>query len=399
MKIAYVVSSLKISMTFVVNELEAHEQAGWQTLPLVSCKPSPLENLSEVLVRWNKRAVFRPNILVQLGTILREIITHPLRFAKVCFWLVTLLVHNPLEFAKAVYELTISCYFAGHCRRFSAEHIHVHFASRSLSLGLMIGMLTGLPVSCTVHAFDIFTRSPSSLQTRLSKCKCIAAVSQFNVEYLRNTCGNFVADLCRIVHCGIDVEKFRSVSRKPEPGRIICVCRLSPKKGLDVAIRACAKLRDNNVKFQFEIVGDGRQRRALEKLIERLHLADNVKLLGARPNDQLTELYSRACIFLMPCVKTSGGDMDGIPVAMIEATACEVPIVSTAISGIPELVEDGITGRLAPEKDTDSLAQILKELLADMDKIEQFGKAGRERVLKEFCISKNAAKLRELIRA
>ncbi len=399
MKIAYVVSSLKVSMTFVVNELDAHEQAGWQTLPLVSCKPGPSENLSEVLVRWNKRAVFRPNIFVQLGASLREIITHPLRFAKVCFWLVTLLVHSPLEFAKAVYELTISCYFAGYCRRFSAEHIHVHFASRSLSLGLMTGMLTGLPVSCTAHAFDIFTRSPGSLQMRLAKCKFIAAVSQFNIEYLRNTCGKFVADLCHVVHCGIDVEKFRSVSRQPEPGKMICVCRLYPKKGLDIAIRACAKLRDNNVKFLFEIAGDGPQRRALEELIKRLHLADTVKLLGARPNDQLTELYSRACIFLMPCVKTSGGDMDGIPVAMIEAMACEVPIVSTAISGIPELVEDGITGRLTSEKDTDSLAQILKELLADMDKIEQFGKAGRERVLKDFCISKNAAKLRELIRA
>jgi len=399
MKIAYVVSSLKVSMTFVVNELEAHEQAGWQVLPLVSCRPGTFENLSEVMVKWNKRAIFRPNFFIQLGVTLREIITHPLRFAKVCFWLVTLLIHSPAEFVKALYELTISCYFAGHCRRFSAEHIHVHFASRSLSLSLMMGMLTGLPVSCTVHAFDIFTRSPGSLQMRLSKCKFIAAVSQFNVEYLRNTCGNSVADLCRVVHCGIDVEKFRSVSRQPEPGRIICVCRLYPKKGLDVAIRACAKLRDNNVKFLFEIAGDGPHRQALEELIVQLHLADNVKLLGARPNDQLTELFSRACIFLMPCVKTPDGDMDGIPVAMMEAMSCEVPVVSTAISGIPELVEDGITGRLAPEKDVDALAQILKELLENLDKIRKFGKAGRERVLKDFCIFENAAKLRELIRS
>ena len=397
MKIAYVVSSLKVSMTFVVNELEAHEKAGWQVLPLVSCKPGPLENLSELMIKWNKRAVHRPSIFVQLGVILREIFTHPLRFAKVCFWLVTLLVHSPLEFAKALYELTTSCYFASHCRRFSAEHIHAHFASRSLSLGLMMGMLTDLPVSCTVHAFDIFTRSPGSLQARLAKCKFIAAVSQFNVEYLRNTCGKSVADLCHVVHCGIDVEKFESVFRQPEPGRIICVCRLSPKKGLDVAIRACAKLRDNNVKFLFEIAGDGPQRRALEKLIERLHLADNVKFLGAKPNDQLTELFGRACVFLMPCVKSSDGDMDGIPVAMMEAMACEVPVVSTAISGIPELVKDELTGRLAPEKDVDALAQILKELLEDMDKIRKFGKAGREHVLKDFCISQNAAKLRELI--
>jgi len=397
MKTAYIVSSLKVSMTFVVNELEAHEQTGWQVLPLVSCKPGLLENLSEVMVKWNKRAVHRANIFAQTGVTLREIISHPLRFARVCFWLVTLLVQSPVEFAKALYELTTCCYFAGHCRQFGAEHIHVHFASRSLSLGLMIGILTGLPVSCTVHAFDIFTRSPGSLQMRLGKCKFIAAISQFNVEYLRNTCGKSVADLCHVVHCGIDAEKFSSVSRQPEPGRIICVCRLSPKKGLDVAIRACAKLRDNNVKFLFEIAGDGPQRRALEELIGRLHLEDSVKLLGAMPNDQLMQLFSRACVFLLPCIKIPNGDMDGIPVAIMEAMACEVPIVSTAISGIPELVEDGVTGRLAPEKDDDTLAQILKELLEDMDKIEQFGKAGRERVLKDFSIYQNAAKLRELI--
>jgi colanic acid/amylovoran biosynthesis glycosyltransferase len=397
MKIAYVVSSLKVSMTFVVNELEAHEKAGWQVLPLVSCRPYKLENLSEPMVKWNKRAVFRPDILVQVRSTLREIVTHPLRFVKVCLWLIKLLAHSPTEFAKALYELTACCCFAGHCRRFGAEHIHVHFASRSLSLGLMIGMLTGLPISCTVHAFDIFTRSPGSLRNRLAKCKFIAAISQFNVEYLRKTCGEFVANLCHVVHCGIDPEKFHSVSHQPQAGKIISVCRLSPKKGLEVAIKACAKLRDNNVKFLFEIVGDGPQRQALEKLIGQFNLNDNVKLLGTIPNDKLTELYSQACVFFMPCVKTTDGDMDGIPVAMIEAMACELPVVSTAISGIPELVEDNVTGRLAPEKDIEALAQILKELFEDMDKVKQFGKAGHERVLKDFCISENAAKLRKLI--
>ncbi|MGD2094611.1 MAG: glycosyltransferase [Phycisphaerales bacterium] len=397
MKTVYVVSSLKVSMTFVVNELEAHKKAGWQILPLVSCRPGKSENLSELMVKWNKRSVFRPDILVQVRSTLREILTHPLRFTKVCFWLTKLLAHSPAEFAKALYELTVCCYFAGHCRRFGAEHIHVHFASRSLSLGLMIGMLTGLPVSCTVHAFDIFTRSPGSLRLRLAKCKFIAGISQFNIEYLRKTCGEFVSNLCHVIHCGIDPEKFRSVSRKPERGKIICVCRLSPKKGLDFAIKACAKLRDNNVKFQFEIIGDGPQRQALEELIGQLNLNNNVKLLGAIPNDKLTELYSQACVFLMPCVKTPDGDMDGIPVATMEAMACELPVISTAISGIPELVEDGVTGRLAPEKDVEALAQILKELLENMDKVKQFGKAGRERILKDFCISENAAKLRELI--
>jgi glycosyltransferase involved in cell wall biosynthesis len=234
---------------------------------------------------------------------------------------------------------------------------------------------------------------------RLATCKFIASASQFNVEYLRNTCGKSIADLCHVVHCGIDAEQFKSVSHQPEPGRMACVCRLSPKKGLDIAIRACAELRDKKVQFLYEIAGYGPQRRDLEDLIEKLNLVDKVKLLGAMPNDQLTELFSRASIFFMPCVKTVEGDMDGIPVAMMEAMACNVPVVSTGISGIPELVEDGITGRLAPENDVNALAQILEELLGDRETIEQFGKAGRERVLKDFNISANAAKLRELIKS
>ena len=89
--------------------------------------------------------------------------------------------------------------------------------------------------------------------------------------------------------------------------------------------------------------------------------------------------------------------MDGIPVAMMEAMACEVPVVSTNISGIPELVEDGQTGRLVPEKDAGALAKVLEELLGDADMLQRLGKAGRRRVLKDFCVSENAAKLRELI--
>ena len=178
---------------------------------------------------------------------------------------------------------------------------------------------------------------------------------------------------------------------------MICVCRLSPKKGLDLAIRACAKLRDNNVEFLFEIVGDGPQRQHLEELIRQLDLEDSVKLIGARPNDQLTKLLGEASVFFMPCVKTPSGDMDGIPVAMMEAMACEVPVVSTAISGIPELVDDKVNGRLVPGPDTGALSGVLNELLGDMDKIKCFGKAAREKVYKDFNIYDNAAKLMGLI--
>jgi colanic acid/amylovoran biosynthesis glycosyltransferase len=395
MKIAYVVSGMKLP--FVTNEIEAHKQAGWQILPLASCKRERYEDWSEVMIKWCRQTIYRSNVFIQMRALLRELFTHPLRFWKVCFWVVTLPFYSPIEFAKAVYELTTVCDFAFHCRRFGVEHIHVHFASRSLSLGIMLGMLTDLPVSCTVHAFDIFTRSTGSLRPRLAKCKFISAISQFNIEYLRSTCGDSIADLCHVVHCGIDIEKFRTVSHQPEVGRMICVARLDRKKGLDVAIETCAKLKEQNVAFKFQIIGDGPERKHLEGQIHKLGLENQVQLLGAKANDQLVPYFSQACLFFIPCVKTESGDMDGIPVAMMEAMACEVPVVSTRISGIPELVQHNINGLLVEKEDPDILADAIGSLLINPDKIRRFGRVARQQVEQNFNVTKTALQLRQLI--
>lgn len=386
-------------MTFVINEMTAHEQAGWEVLPLASCKRERFQNMSEVMIQWCRQAVYRPNVLVQIWTTLREMVVSPLRFWRACFWVATLLIHSPVEFAKAIYELTAACYFASHCRRFGVEHIHVHFASRSLNLGLILGMLTDLPVSCTVHAFDIFIRSAGSLRPRLAKCKFIAAISQFNVEHLRNVCGKYVADLCHVVHCGIDVEKFNASRNTQYAIRktLVCVARLERKKGLHLAIAACAKLRESNVEFLFEIIGSGPERKRLEKKIHQLGLEDCVVLLGPKSNDQLIQFYSKASVFFMPCAKTKNGDMDGIPVAMMEAMACEVPVVSTRLSGIPELVQHNVNGLLVDKQDPGALADVIKSLFNNPDKIRQFGRAARQQIVQNFNIKETAAQLRQLI--
>jgi glycosyltransferase involved in cell wall biosynthesis len=397
MKIAYVVSGMK--MTFVVNEMEAHNQAGWEILPLASRRPESLENLSEVLIKWCRRAVYRPRAAAQVLSIFRELITNPIRLLKIWAWTFGLIIHSPVEFAKAAYELPAACDFARHCRRFGVEHIHVHFVSRSLSLGLMLGLLTGLPVSCTAHAFDIFTRSRGSLRPRLSKCRFIVAISEYNVEHLRRTCGDAVANLCHIVHCGIDLKLFKAGSRQPQAGLIVSVAKLVPKKGFDLAIAACAKLQEMNVDFVFQIVGDGPERQDLEQQIERLGLRDRVMLLGSRPNDQLLPLLSRACVFLMPCVQVPSGDMDGIPVAMMEAMACGVPVVSRRISGIPELIRNGVDGLLVENKQPGEIAEAVATLLLDSAKMQLLGRAAREQVELNFDIVNTSAELRELIQS
>jgi glycosyltransferase involved in cell wall biosynthesis len=120
-------------------------------------------------------------------------------------------------------------------------------------------------------------------------------------------------------------------------------------------------------------------------------------MLGAVPNDQLLGLFERAVFFLLPCVTEADGDQDGIPVAMMEAMACGVPTISTEISGIPELVEDGVNGVLVPQRDAQALASAMKRLLEDMDFAARLGEASRKRVCEEFDTEPNARLLRQLI--
>ena len=395
MRVAYITSGFPV--TFITNEAESHRLAGWEVIPFSSSRPVPARNLSAVELQWQKRTIYRPALLRRWACGVRELAAHPLGLLNVCIWMARLAAASPREFALAVHELGMACYSAEHCRRLDVQHIHVHFASRSLNLGLMIGLMTGRPVSCTVHAFDIFTRSDRSLRTRLSRCVFISAISRYNIEYLRRHCGEQVAGLCHVVHCGVDPALFRSISRRPVFGRLLTVSNLVAKKGLDVAVEACARLRDEAVDFQYQIVGDGPMRASLAEGVRRHRLEDHVRLIGPLPNDRLGSLLSEACAFVLPCQEMPSGDLDGIPVAMMEAMASEVPVVSTTVSGIPELVEDGRSGFLVPERDPAALVQALKRLLADVNLIARFGQAARQRVLAEFDADACAGQLRDLI--
>jgi glycosyltransferase involved in cell wall biosynthesis len=397
MKIAYVASGL--NMTFVVNEMESHRLAGWDILPIASCKPHSCASMSELMTQWCRRGLFRPSCFTQLLAAAYQVIVSPVRFVKAVGFLFMQLREDFVEFLKAFYEFPAACYFALACRKAGIEHVHVHFASRSLSLGLLIGILNGKPVSCTVHAFDIFTRSRGALRMRLLRCRFIAAVSRFNIEFLERLCGRDVAELCSVVHCGINLAKFSSIKRGPIAGNMICVAKLVEKKGYDTAIRACAVLNKKGIDFKYRIVGDGSLGPHLKALVTQLGLNGRVEFLGRRPNDKLLTLFGEACLFLMPCKTAESGDMDGIPVAMMEAMACGVPVVSTRISGIPELVKDGETGLLVGENDIESLALALEKILHNTALFETYGRAARRRIEAEFNINITANQLRELIKA
>ena len=186
---------------------------------------------------------------------------------------------------------------------------------------------------------------------------------------------------------GIDMTRFtpREVKAPAAPLEILSVARLTEKKGLHVAIEACRQLKEQGMAFRYRILGIGPWERRLRTLIEQYQLDDVIEMSGFKPSHQVKEMLERADVFLLPSITGTDGDMEGIPVALMEAMAVGIPVVSTVHSGIPELVESGKTGWLVPENDAQALAERLAALThIDSGELKPIVLRAREKIESEF---------------
>jgi glycosyltransferase involved in cell wall biosynthesis len=178
----------------------------------------------------------------------------------------------------------------------------------------------------------------------------------------------------------------------------LAVARLVEKKGYPYLIKACQILAAQGYDFQCLIVGGGPQERLLKQMIEEFDLSKYVSLVGIVFQERLRDYFNQADMFVLPCIVASDQDRDGIPNTLIEAMAMEIPVISTYVSGIPELIEDRKTGLLVPPQDEVSLAKAIATLLEDKELKETLGKAGRNKVIQEFEIKKNTCRLLDIFR-
>jgi colanic acid/amylovoran biosynthesis glycosyltransferase len=200
----------------------------------------------------------------------------------------------------------------------------------------------------------------------------------------------------RCLYNGIDLRHFRPQSRLERDSRLIlAVGRLVEKKGFDVLVDACAILQRRGHDFRCEIVGKGELHDALARQITAYGLDDVVTLVGPRPQDEVRAAYQKAALFALPCRIGSDGNRDGLPTVLLEAMACGLPVVTTPVTGNPEIVDDGLNGRLVPENDPVALASALAELLQDETQRRQMGIAARKKVKRCFNVRHNVAQLRQ----
>ncbi len=202
-------------------------------------------------------------------------------------------------------------------------------------------------------------------------------------------------------HSAVDCEKFSYKKGTLRPGkkiRIVTVGRLVEKKGIKYSIRAIAKLIQKYPYIEYTIIGDGPLREELALLIKTLKLEDHVVLHGAATHNKVVDTLAKAHIFVLASVEGSDGNQEGIPNVLKEAMACGIPVVSTFHAGIPELVEDGISGLLTLQRNTGDLAKKIQYLIMHPEVWESMGQAGRKKVEQEFEIEKTVNKLERLFR-
>lgn len=285
---------------------------------------------------------------------------------------------------------------AAHLLKNPVDALHAHFASSATRVANFVTRLTGIPYSFTAHAKDIFHEevSPASLQRKIADARFVVTVSQFNKTFLQEHVQKEAPGDVRALYNGIDLQHFcpdPTVSR--DPALILAVGRLVEKKGFDLLIDACAILNRRGIDFRCEIVGKGEMETVLRQQIIAHGLGRKVMLVGPRPQDEVRAAYQKAAVFALPCRIGSDGNRDGLPTVLLEALACGLPVVTTPVTGNPEIVDDGQNGRLVPENDPLALANALAALLQDAALRQQMSLAARTKVEQLFDVRRNVAQL------
>lgn len=295
-----------------------------------------------------------------------------------------------------------SVLYAMKLKKAGVFHIHAHFADEACKLAMLISMIAGIPYSFTIHAYDIFLPERADLmEDKFNRAKFVASISEYNKDYVLNRHPGIDPDKVKIIHCGLDPGAFDSTHKtRNAVFTLISVGRLTEQKGFKYLIRACEALKGRKgVKFVCYIIGSGKQKQELEELIRKSDLEDTVHLQGPLEQASILKALNSADLFILPCVVLESGRRDGIPVALMEAMAMEVPVVSTRVSGIPELIKDGAGIVIEPE-DAEALAKAIEKVLGLEDEERRaMGKTGRAVIEREFNLARETDKMAELFLA
>jgi glycosyltransferase involved in cell wall biosynthesis len=403
LRIAYLVKTFpRLSETFIINEILGLERLG-ANIQIFSLKRPDTSAMHPAVAKVRASVTYVPSLGPQfrLGDLGTLILCHVLlalvglrRYAAAArFYFLKPEKSRLKDFLQAGYLAWV-------LRDESFDHLHVHFANVPATVAEVVQRFIGIRYTLTAHAKDIYLTPAAELARKVRSAECVLTCTGYNQRYLASLAEGHSP--VRLAYHGIDVSQFDaagSVAVKLENDLplILSVGRFCEKKGFKYLVQACAILKQAGHRFRCRIVGYGELQHDLESMIASLGLQESVWLHGAMTQDQLAALYPQASMFVLPCLITDNGDRDGIPNVLIEAMSSGVPVISTDISGVSELVSHQESGLLVGQKSVVALAYAMERLLMRPDLRNRLGENGRRVVRQRFTLEASAKRVCEIL--
>jgi glycosyltransferase involved in cell wall biosynthesis len=385
----------KVSHTFIGREIAALRAQGVDILTCTIRRTAAREVMADqraeeaqtfAVIETARRNPFRV-----IGSHLRLLARNPGRYARALA--LALRTGSPGIRARLwqVFYFVEAGLLAEHLRAAGVTHLHNHFSKASCNVAMLTSELSGIPFSFTMHGPDIFFEADRwHLDEKIARAAFVACISDFCRSQAMLFSDARHWDRLHVVHCGIDPARYARPDNRLPGAHLVFVGRLAAVKGVPVLIDALAEVADLPG-VRLTLVGDGPERAALEAQVARLGLLEIVTFAGYQDSAGVAELLKSADALVLPSFA------EGLPVVLMEAMAAGLAVVTTQIAGIPELVQDGVNGRLVPPGNRPALAQALREVLTDPARGAAMGRAGRARVVAEHDSATEAARLRTLL--
>jgi glycosyltransferase involved in cell wall biosynthesis len=384
----------RYSETFIVREILAHEEAGLP-IEIFALRPPNDQHFQDLIARV--RAPVNYLYLPAEGLLSETLASAALTVSY--FWQalaeaseVLPGLYPALEQAgklepRHVYQAVL---LARAARQKKISHLHAAFAHDAATVARLASRFARLPYSFTARAKDIFHEAvrPEDLRQKLMDAVGVVTVSDYHLQYLRQTYGAAAAHVRRIYN-GLDLNAFPYRSPLDRPPVILAIGRLVAKKGFEDLIEACALLAGRRLDFRCRLVGAGPLAASLQAQVERHRLEGRVAIVGPRPQMEVIREMQNAAVLAVPCIVCPDGDRDGLPNVIQEALALGTPVVSTDVTGIPEIVRHEETGLQVAQHDPAALSAALGRLLTEPQLRVRLAAGGRHLMEQEFDIRRN----------
>jgi colanic acid/amylovoran biosynthesis glycosyltransferase len=392
-KLAVIVTEYpKSTETFIYRDLVAFHEAGCEVV-LYHLAPyrhgQPLHGFATPTRAWVREIGF-----VQPAATARAL-ARP-AFVSAFAKMTAAYGRHPRILAKSLALVPKALAIAEDAKRQGCTHVHAEFAGHPATAAWLGARAGGLPYSVSCRAHDIF-RTQALLAEKLGEAEAVRTVSGFGARFLKERVAGMASRDLHVIHSSVAVSRIAPVEAIPstDPFRILYVGALEPKKGVEHLLTALSQVGGQLGDWRLDAIGQGPSADALKAQAASLGLS-TVAFHGAKPFEEVAAAYQQASVCVAPSVIGPNGRQEGIPNVMIEALAYQRPAITTAISGIPELIEDGVTGLLVPQADAAALGEALLRVHRDPEAALAMAKRGRAHVEREFDLAVNARRQLEL---